>query len=218
MSPATVPALDPATLRALTFEAEQHVYRYEGLVVPSVTQVLDAVPPRLGMLDLAKRTNPEAVERKRLIGQATHAASHYFDEDALDWSTVDPQARPYLDGWCQFRYDTGFAPARLETRVYHPTLGYAGTLDRLGAFENADLALLDIKCGDTTAADLQLAAYDGAFRAMHDLFTPLPRYAVQLLGDGRYKVHAYRDRRDFRVFQASLELANYLLRCRGLIR
>jgi hypothetical protein len=204
-------------MSALSFDEGRHIYRYGEAVVPSVTQILDCVPPRLGMLDLAKRTNPAAVERKRQIGQATHAAAHYYDEGTLDWSTVDPQAEPYLAGWCKFREDTGFRPSCLETRVYHPAFGYAGTLDRLGAFENADLALIDIKTGDITAADLQLAAYDAAFRAMHDMPLPLPRYVVQLLGDGRYKLHPpYTNRRDFRVFQACLELANYLLRLRGL--
>lgn len=215
MSPATAPGLAASSLHLLTFEPEQHLYRFDGHVVPSVTQILDVVPPRLGMLDLAKRLHPEAVERKRLIGQATHAAAHYYDEGTLNWRTVDPQAEPYLVGWCKFREDTGFRPEFLETRVYHPALGYAGTLDRLGAFENADLALIDIKTGDITAADLQLAAYDAAFRAMHDMPLPLPRYVVQLLGDGRYTLHPpYTNRRDFRVFQASLELASYLLRIR----
>ena len=58
-----------------TFVPEEHAYIQEGVQIPSVTQILNAV----GLVDYSQI--PEAIlDHKAEIGTAAHAAAHYFDE------------------------------------------------------------------------------------------------------------------------------------------
>jgi hypothetical protein len=55
--------------------------------------------------------------------------AHAFDDDDLDWHSVDPRVEPYLRAWQAFRANTGVVPITRERMVLHPGLWFAGTLD-----------------------------------------------------------------------------------------
>lgn len=85
-------------------------------------------------------------------GNAVHLATAYWDLGVLDESTVDPVARPFLDGYREFRRDmpgeipagTGMDGRAIEEKV--KGAGMTGTLDRRYIMGGAHW-LYDIKTG-----------------------------------------------------------------------
>jgi hypothetical protein len=177
---------------AATYIDSTRAHVVQGIPVPSVTQILRATHVSSDF----SHVDPVVLERKRQIGQAVHAATHYFDEGDLVESTVAPEARPYLLAWMKFRSERGFVPQLLETVVYSRTHHYIGRFDRLGQLlADRRRVLLDIKIGDpdASAADLQTAGYLAALREEHPEMQvdPIERWSVQLLEDGRYSLRQY---------------------------
>lgn len=202
----------------LTFDYASHTYRTpEGVVVPSVTQILKAT----GMsTDFETLTGMSArlaaqINYRRDLGTAVHADAHAYDDNDLDLDAVSPVVRPYLDAWATCRANLGLTPLVRERIVYHPTAGYCGMLD--GIFrrdEKCQKILLDLKIGDPedAAADLQTAAYEGAYRldGEHQIDE---RWSVQLLPGRRvpYKVTVYDDWQDFETFKACVTVYKQLV-------
>lgn len=207
----------------VTLDESSHIYTHQdGHQPPSVTGILGSVPPWLHRFDRAK---PEDVARKGDIGRAVHLACEYFDQRVLDWDSLDPEVQPYVEGWILFCQEKRVEVLAVEQRVYHPQLGYAGTLDRLLLADTAHgrgLVLGDIKTGDGSMAGPQTAAYLDAYAAMAaaglveqppTLGQPVDRWSIQLLPTGRYALtdHTARadHRRDLRLFRAAFELYTF---------
>ena len=212
MTTAVTVSSDPCPL--VTLDEQSHIYTHVlGHQVPSVTSILRTVDPWRSMFD---RVAPDALEYARNRGTQVHRATHYLDEGDLDEASVDPAIVPYVRAWEQFKTEKRFIPLLMETLVYHPTYGYAGTFDRIGTADcGREYApvLCDIKTGDASMAGPQLAAYLEAWRAMQgDAFpmaVPQHRWSVRLHDTGRYTITEHKSREDFRVFQAALTLYNY---------
>lgn len=203
------------TLVLPVYDEALRAHTVNGLPVPSVTQILRMT----GVSADFSQVPAETLERKRQIGQAVHAAAHYFDEGDLVESSLAPEVIPYLEAWMRFRSDRGFVPELLETVVYSRVWHYIGRFDRLGklARENRTI-LLDLKIGDpdAAAADLQTAGYLAALREeqpeLEDL--SIERWSVRLCADGVYKLRKYPkpgrterlDRSDFRALARSVNL------------
>ena len=132
----------------LTFDEATHVYRYNGAVVPSVTQIIDRIFP----------WNPPPgidVDYVRSRGRAIHHACRLYDEGRLDESSVDSSITPRLDAWKRFRHQMQRPVIDCETARYSPLYRFAGTRDRM--FSGG--LLCDIKSSRTKTAPLQLGGY-----------------------------------------------------------
>lgn len=172
------------SIPGLTLEESTHRYRYHGAPVSGVTEILQGA----GIIDPTWYT-----EESRIRGQHVHQAAHYLDEDDLALESVRPEIRPYLDGYIAFRRASGFIPLLLEQRVIH-SLGFAGTLDRVGLLNNR-LVLADIKSGGVPKwARIQTGGYDLALEEMIRAGLiklagfPEAHFAIQLPGDGTYRL------------------------------
>jgi hypothetical protein len=185
----------------IDFEPEGHVYRIDGVVVPSVTQILR---------DQGLSPAPESYrggDYCRDRGTLVHTATALSDEGDLDYVGLDPVLRPFVDGWCLFLADTKCEVRSIEQRVAHALLGVAGTLDRIIVMPPEYRTLLDIKTGSVgpetaiqTAAYAKLLEFTTGERITH-------RLAVLLKPDGTYSVKEYgfqtlRD--DWNIFQGAL--------------
>lgn len=182
----------------LEFDEANHVYRWDGTVVPSVTQILKP----LDAADLAK-VPADTLEFARLRGTLAHKACEYFDQGRLDESSLDPEIAGYVQSWIAFRQTTGYIPLLTEHRFYNSQMGYAGTLDSFGEYGGA-LAVIDRKTSVSLLPSVgpQLAAYQHA-----PGIKALRRYAVQLQRDGSIaKAHAFTDADDWRAFTAHLDI------------
>lgn len=189
----------------LTFVESPNGYHLpDGRRVPSVTEILRAT----GVSEDFSHVKPEDLEFRRILGTAVHWACHAFDDDDLDFESLDPRVQPYvLDAWSAWRINFGAMPVQRERRVYHPVRFYAGTLDGIFELRTGTRVLVDIKCGDPwdAAAQFQTAAYEAAYRLEHpDERIIDERLAVQLCPELTvpYRVTAYRDWTDFRKFEA----------------
>lgn len=189
-------------MTVLTFDEATHTYRFGGQVVPGVTSII------------APLTNYGSVpahvlEAASLFGKAVHRACELDDLCELDEAALDPALVPYLQAWRKFSADHAVEWQEIEQPVYHATLRYAGTPDRIGTVKGGS-AVVDIK----TTADLypsvgpQLSAYANA----KNLPPYVQRLAVQLKGDGSYVAKPYTDPTDFPVFASLLTLRNWCAR------
>jgi hypothetical protein len=170
----------------LTFDPDRHLYRFKGMPVPSVTQVL------VGLRLIDDRYFTQAARDR---GNAVHAAVQFWLEGDLDWSTVDPEIRPYVDAAILFLDDSHARNVTSERRVYHPSARYAGTLDADGEFFG-DPGIVDWKsgaAGDTVG--LQTSGYEMAVEQEVGLARGAyrRRFAVQLRKNGTYKAHDLSD-------------------------
>lgn len=197
--------------RQLCFEPAGHRYSAAGRDFPSVSRILRPLWAYSAAI-------PSGIlAQKAAIGSAAHKAAELHDGGRLDPRSVHEAVRPYLDAWIKFRAEKPFEPAHSELRVWHPALGFAGTLDVLGHMAGAP-ALIDLKC---TAAIMpgvgpQTAAYREATIASPDipeeireLARAARRWCVQLRPDGSYRLEPQDDPNDWRVFLALLTLFNF---------
>src|SRR5690606_3454689 len=181
-----------------TFDEAKHECRLGGQVIPSVTQVLEAV----GIIDysyIPRETREMALER----GSMVHRATEFDDAGDLDDETLDPILAPYVTANRRFRADVGFEPELIEHRDFHRVYKYAGTLDRRGVALKRKI-IVDYK---TNLAEewvrMQLAAYAGFFPAPSEFV----RWCVELHSDSTYRIIEYQPaawRRDFNDFLCAL--------------
>lgn len=145
-------------MNSLTFNAQLHEYRLDGVVIPSVTQILKAEGiNNFGMV------SEDVLNTNALFGKAVHKCVEYWFRGTLDETTVDPALIPYLSGWDNFVEDFGFVVMESEVQGFHPIYRYAYTADLLGEITKGKFlgeAVGDLKTGMVKPADkIQIAAY-----------------------------------------------------------
>lgn len=187
-----------------------HTYRLDGVILPSVTQII-------GSLYDFKHVDPDLLERASDFGKAVHTACELDDNDDLDYPGLDQALRPYVDAWRSFKQTTKFKVSLNEGIVYSKKFRYAGTLDRFGILcrgPTCRQGVVDIKtCTNLhPAIGLQTAGYEIAAREM-GLITgrSCTRYAVQLRGDGTYRMQEYKDASDANYFLSFLNCHRWKL-------
>lgn len=184
----------------LVFREDSHRYSYRGVVVPGVTTVIGST-----LLDFSHMPN-EVMERARQRGTDVHELTEMLDVDGgYPVSKYDP----YVCAWVAFKEDFDFQPDEVEQKVFHSTLLYAGTLDRVGVI-NGELSVVDIKTGAIYPEyALQLAAYQAAANEGRVGEKIKARYSVQLRDNGTYTVQKYESKADLSVFVAALSIYNW---------
>jgi hypothetical protein len=191
------------TVPKLVFDEGTHTYSVDGRIIPSVTTI---IRPLHDFADI-----PAAVlERKRVLGTAVHLACELDDRDELDDAATDAEVMGYVAGWRKFRSDSGAKVLMNEQKLYHPTLMFAGQLDRLLMLRNGVTALIDLKTSVTmsNAFGVQLAGY-----ALLLEDQDIPRNALhglQLRANGAYKLHSYPDPNDAACFRALLSVYHWV--------
>lgn len=167
--------------RGLLFDPETHTYTFDNLRVPSVTDVLR---PAVGWFS----RNEAAADR----GEAVHVACE--DIDAGFEPELTPETAPYVRAYRDFLEAARVTMASTELRVFHASMRYAGTIDRVVQMPDGTLEVLDIKTGAPAPwMGIQLAAYSHALWVQANL-DYVPRGVVlQLTKTGEYRMHEYPD-------------------------
>ncbi len=159
----------------LTFNYATHEYRFNGVVMPSVTQILKAV----GLSDYS-RVPADTLQRTAERGRVVHEIIELYERGTLDESTIDPALRGYFESYLRAK-DAGLLPERpsaIEKMVYSEKYKYCGMLDQL---YNDDW-INDLKTVRTPQPEieLQLSAYWFAE-------VPIPIYPRKLTGTYLYE-------------------------------
>lgn len=186
---------------ALEFDAATHTYRHNGVVVPSVTQILAP------LYDGLQHIRPDVLAAAGERGTAVHLACELDDEDDLDESTLDPVLVPYLDAWRLFKQQKKVRILAIEARVFHSALRYAGTLDRDIEMDE-EPGILDLK------ATAVMSPITGPQTAAYAHCTPgkRRRFGLQLRKDGTYRLTEFKDPSDLTCFMSLLNIHNWRLR------
>jgi hypothetical protein len=188
-----------------TFRADGHVYEFDGVVVPSVTQAM-----QLAGLDDLSRAPRHFVERAGAIGTAVHQACHFLDECDLDLDSLDPLIVGYVLGYQRFKEQHNFEPVVIEQRGLSVDpfggLPYGFCLDRIGTIGGVEI-LIEIKTASRRYDwwRIQTAAYASAVN-----FTG-PRFEVHLAKTGTYKFNRHAQDGDFAEWDGILREATEML-------
>lgn len=200
-------AVGAAGPRELAFDPAAHIYRVDGMVVPSVTQLLDDA----GLTPDYSVVAPAVLLHARHRGIHIDACCDLLDQDELDWASVHPEALPYVEAWARFCADADYEPLASQVPLYHPGYTYAGTADSVGMLRGR-WAIPERKATTKMAATyaLQTAGYGqpgmwmappgGGSLEPVPWRTPPARLGVQLRRDGTYRVIPYDDAEDLAAF------------------
>ena len=194
--------LDDEMATEIIFDDPTHTYTVNGARFPSVTEVVGMLRPESG-------ARHDVLEYKRQLGKAVHKAIELMEGGTLDVGSLDPAIVPFVGAWSKFKAETEFAVLHSEMIVYSKKLRVAGTLDLTGM--RGDLIeLLDLKAvwemGDETA--IQTAGYSMLYEELTGVKVQR-RGGLQLLRDGSYRYHPYKDGNDRNVFLACLTVHNW---------
>lgn len=180
----------------LTFNPEIHEYRANGLIVPSVTQIIAAA----GLYGDTSHFTDYSRDR----GTFVHQIVEWHLSGELDETTVDPFLAPYFEAWKKFEQESSYVSDSCEKRLASSTYRFAGTIDHIGHL-NGHFCIIDVKSGaPTPATGIQLAGYEMLLSARG-----ARRFALHLKDDGNYKLIEYKDRNDRNVFLSALALWNW---------
>lgn len=185
-----------------SFDESLHLYTDEnGLVLPSVTQVLKAN----GFINF-DGIPPAVLERKRKLGSLVHKVTELYDRnEELSCFEIPDAVLEYVEGYVNFRADSGFVPELIEQRMLGEIHGmvYGMTPDRVGLL-NGEPHILELKTGATEhpAWGLQLAGYDLGLNKKPSL----QRAALQLgpKFTRGYKLFPYPEPTDYQIWVGAL--------------
>lgn len=196
--------LDDEMFPQIDFDEPSHTYTVDGRRFPSVSEISGMLRPESGARE-------DVLEYKRQIGKAVHKAIELMEAGTLDASTLDPAIVDYVNAWRKFKDESRFTVLHSEMIVVSRKLRVAGTLDLTGMRAGDQFVeLLDLKAvwsmGDETA--IQTAGYAICYEEMTGVKVDR-RGGLQLLRDGTYRYHPYKDGNDRNVFLACLTLHNW---------
>jgi len=220
----SAPGITEPPPRVLRFDPATHGYWIDGVLVESVTQLLEDA----GLTPDYSLVPQPVLQHARERGIHVDACCDLLDADDLDWRSVHPEAVPYVEAWIAFRDYEGFTPVASQVPLYHPRYGYAGTPDVVGLLPGDRPAIVERKTTAKMAASyaLQTAGYalDGMWYAPPGggVLAPVPwqrpvRLGVQLRRDGRYNLVSYDDPEDLAAFLGVVALGRWRGARRALV-
>lgn len=182
----------------LIFNEDNHEYRVDGVVYPSVSEVIRFISQET-YSNIDQRTLDNAADR----GSRVHRTCEVLDKYRS--AEYDDDLEPYIMAYHQFLKDHKPTWKGIETAKHHPGLLYAGTIDRYGEMDGESV-IIDLKTVSTINKRLitpQLNAYSMMFDT-----PPMAMYALHLTKDGEYKLIDIPF--DKTAFMACLTLHNHM--------
>lgn len=190
----------------LEFKEETHQYFYNGLEVPSVTQIISA--SNITALDnIPTSILDNASER----GTAVHQAIEFYNK--YKFANISDEYKGYFEAykhWREQRVQNAEYEVKIESelQVYHKILNYAGTIDMLITNTREKHILIDIKTTNELNmkyVSLQLSAYKEALVSEGKKVEGM--YVLWLKKDGTYEYKEVPDKKN--IFMYSLLLYNF---------
>ena len=184
-------------LPELKFEDSLHQYSVDGIVIPSVTQIMKPLSQN-EYEGIGEKTLEAAAQK----GSAVHGAiENWIKFGIMD---IEPEFQGYIDGFLNW-WDS-YKPEVIgsEIKTYHKIMWYGGTVDLLCRIDK-DICLIDYK---TTFhllqknCAVQLEAYSQAL-ASQGVETNT-KYILHLKKDGKWDFRPFlrNDTKSWRVFTA----------------
>lgn len=190
---------------SLSYDDVTHQYKENGVIIPSVTQVIKEA----GLINL-DWVEPELLRLKADLGKKVHLATELYDNNTIDLDELHPTLKLYLNGWIKFREDYDFSPTEIELQLYHKLYKYAGRIDRVGNI-GKDKVLIDIKSGTHQKTNaIQTAGYELLYNQDKKKPGQIKKRLIVYLSESGYKVEENKNPNDKNVFLSALTITNYL--------
>jgi hypothetical protein len=189
----------------LTFDDARHTYRLDGIIIPSVSTIMEPLS-NAKYKGISESTLSRAADKGTGVHNAIENWTKYGIEDILE------EHRPYFDAFLQWWEETKPEVVGSECRVYHKLMRYGGTIDLL-AYIDGKLTLVDYKTtykvSDMTCG-VQLEAYAQAC-ASHGIKVERKRILhLTKKGEFEYRPYPDMDPERWRVFGALKTVYDYL--------
>lgn len=197
--------MEALELPELTFDERRHIYKLNGVALPSVTTVMKPLSGDVyGSIDKA------VLDRAAKRGTAVHNAIENFVKFGIE--DIPPEHEGYFNGFLRWYEDHKVVPYGTEIKLYHKGLLYAGTADMLAEVDGVD-TLIDFKTSASVQSMLcgvQLEAYSRAY-CSHLGVAEFGEAIVHLKKDGTYEMIPFGDSATecWRVFTALMTVRNY---------
>lgn len=198
----------------LTFEEKDHVYRWNGAIVPSVSQVMSSVGKKKG--DYWSPIGADARFIKGDTASKFGTAFHEYCRFTLQGIEVsyDPQIEPWIKCFHKFLEDhKDLDFLFIEKEMYSKLYRFAGTPD-LGAQKGNVFHIIDWKTSTVmhTHYRIQTAAYEQLFRENFKIPKKVVRTTVRFdpLRKDKYELDVReRKMQDWTAFKSCLNLLRY---------
>ena len=187
----------------LTFDEAGHIYRLNGLVIPSVTTLMKPLSD-----DFYRTVDPNVLDRAARRGTAIHNAVENFTTFGVQ--DIAPQYAGYFQSFLQWWELRKPEPLAMEHKVYHKILRYAGTADLICVI-GGRLTLVDYKSSAQVNSKLcavQLEGYDRAFESQGVKVDD--RLILHLSKSGYQEVPFQRSSKCWSVLSSLMTIRNYM--------
>lgn len=184
----------------LAFDEDKHEYRFQGAVVPSVTQVLT---------DNRFIDHTFYTEEAKVRGTRVHLLCEFFDRHVYDPNQAERFGLAgYVESWRKFMGMTSLGILDVERLMAHPVYRFGGRPDRLARIGRATW-IIDLKTGGPELwHPYQLGGYEELY-LVNGVGGPLRRMSVHLREDGSLASHVeYDDMNDRHHFLSFLNATN----------
>jgi hypothetical protein len=137
----------------LEFIEEGHIYKVNGVIYPSVTQIIGSTFNSMAGIPAF------ALNKAANFGTAVHKAVELSQKGILEADSLDKALLPHLEAWKAFCLNYAYKPKAQEFRGYNERLKVAYTIDCKG-FIKGHAVMIDIKSGKPKPEDvIQISAY-----------------------------------------------------------
>ena len=189
----------------LSFEEEKHIYKLNGIVVPSVSTVMRPLSQAL-----YKEVDMAVLDKAARRGTAVHnAIENYSNFGIVD---IDPELKGYFDAYLKWLEE--YKPRTLanECRVYHKVMRYAGTADMPVEIGGENI-LVDFKTSASVnkmLTGVQLEAYAKAYESHGLSFDGKAILHLQKTGKYSWTYYPKNDRESWECFGALMTVYNHI--------
>ena len=114
----------------IEFDEASHLYKVNGLLVPSVSQVISD-----NFYSNFDNVNKTVMDRACSFGKAFHSATQYLDEERLDLNSIDKGLAPYLVNYEKFKKEYIKEYVVIEKMFYSKKLNVCGRIDRVAVMK-----------------------------------------------------------------------------------
>lgn len=181
----------------LRFDEKSHIYRLDGVEIPSVSRVMEPLKAS-SYAGISEKTLARAADK----GSSVHNSIENWLKFGID--DIPEEHRPYFDGFLEWWDEYQPEVVASEVKTYHKLMRYGGTIDLL-AYIGGKLTLIDFK---TTyrllekSCGVQLEAYAQAL-ASHGIAVE-EKHILHLKKDGKWAYPEFpaKDPVRWRVFSA----------------
>lgn len=181
----------------LRFDEKSHIYRLDGVEIPSVSRVMEPLKAS-SYAGISEKTLARAADK----GSSVHNSIENWLKFGID--DIPEEHRPYFDGFLEWWNEYQPEVVASEVKTYHKLMRYGGTIDLL-AYIGGKLTLIDFK---TTyrllekSCGVQLEAYAQAL-ASHGIVVEA-KHILHLKKDGMWAYPEFpaKDPVRWRVFSA----------------